>query len=185
MPMQCYAFALVFLLQFGLADAVTAQTSERSAAPSKKLEISRTARPWEFLAAVGKRAGLLGNESGKVEAWVYPLKILRDLRLTILTEGREIPAETLVRTLIARPESTTLVYASDTFAVRETFFVPVDQPGAVIEIQVETEQPLDAPGIVLFGHDGTVHDISPTAARERICSRPCRPLLSIMRLKAK
>ena len=100
-------------------------------------------RPWEFLAAVGKRAGLLGNESGKVEAWVYPLKILRDLQLTILTEGREIPAETLVRTVIARPESTTLVYAGDTFSIRETFFVPVDQPGAVIEIQVETEQPLE------------------------------------------
>src|SRR6476659_8568789 len=73
----------------------------------KKLEISRPARPWEFLAAVGKRAGLLGNESGKVEAWVYPLKILRDLQLTILTQGREISAETLVRTVIARPESTT------------------------------------------------------------------------------
>jgi glycogen debranching enzyme len=111
--------------------------------PAKKLEISRPARPWEFLAAVGKKAGLLGNESGMVEAWAYPLKILRDLRLTISTEGREIAAEALVRTVIARPESTTLVYAGDTFSVRETFFVPVDQPGAVIEIQVETEQPLE------------------------------------------
>jgi glycogen debranching enzyme len=68
---------------------------------------------------------------------------VRDLKLTILTEGREIPAETLVRAVIARPESTTLVYSGDTFSVRETFFVPVDQPGAVIEIQVETEQPLE------------------------------------------
>src|SRR5262252_9224077 len=96
----------------------------------KKLEITRPARPWEFLASVGRRAGLLGSESGRVEAWVYPLKILRDLQLTILTEGREIPAETLVRTVVARPESTTLVYSGDTFTVQETFFVPVDQPGA-------------------------------------------------------
>jgi glycogen debranching enzyme len=124
----------------GLAEEKSKQTV---AAAPKKLEISRPARPWEFLAAVGKRAGLLGNESGRVEAWTYPLKILRDLRLTILTEGREIPAETLVRTVIVRPESTTLMYAGDTFRVRETFFVPVDQPGAVIEIQVETEQPLE------------------------------------------
>src|SRR6266446_6681782 len=123
--------------------ASAARNSAPAVPPQKKLEISRAARPWEFLAAVGKRAGLFGNESGRVEAWSYPLKILRDLRLTILTEGREIPAETLVRTVIARPESTSLVYTSDTFAVRETFFVPVDQPGAVIEIQVETEQPLE------------------------------------------
>jgi glycogen debranching enzyme len=136
----------VFVLLLLLCAVSTAQTTPQAAAQGaapKKLEISRPARPWEFLAAVGKKAGLLGNESGRVEAWVYPLKILRDLRLTILTEGREIPAETLVRTVIARPESTTLVYSGDTFSVRETFLVPVDQPGAVIEIQVETEQPLE------------------------------------------
>jgi glycogen debranching enzyme len=45
--------------------------------------------------------------------------------------------------VIARPESTALVYTGDTFSIRETFFVPVDQPAAVIEIQVETEQPLE------------------------------------------
>jgi hypothetical protein len=136
--------ALALLLISCGSDAIHAgqQSAQASDAP-KKLEVSRTARPWEFLAAVGKRAGLLGNESGKVEAWVYPLKILRDLKLTVLTEGREIPAETLVRTVIAHPESTTLVYAGDTFSIRETFFVPVDQPGAVIEIKVETEQPLE------------------------------------------
>jgi glycogen debranching enzyme len=140
-----FSVLALVLLQFssGSTAALAEQMSAQASAALKQLEISRTARPWEFLAAVGKRAGLLGNESGKVEAWVYPLKILRDLRLTVLTEGREIPAETLVRTVIARPESTTLVYTGDVFSIRETFFVPVDQPGAVIEIQVETEQPLE------------------------------------------
>jgi GH15 family glucan-1,4-alpha-glucosidase len=120
-----------------------APAAAESAPPRPPLEISRPARPWEFLAAVGKRSALLGSESGAVEAWVYPLKILRDLRLTVLTEGREIPAETLVRTVVARPESTTLVYAGDTFSVRETLLAPVDQPGAVIELEIETEQPLE------------------------------------------
>jgi glycogen debranching enzyme len=117
--------------------------SQDPSSPPKQLEINRPARPWEFLASVGKKSSLLGNESGFVEAWVYPLKILRDLRLTIHTEGREIPAESLVRDVIAHPESTTLLYASDTFSIRETFFAPVDQPGAIIELQVETEQPLE------------------------------------------
>ena len=44
----------------------------------------------------------------------------------------------MVRTVIARPESTTLLYSGDN-TIRETFFVPVDQPGAVIRIEVETE----------------------------------------------
>src|SRR5262249_10214732 len=107
------------------------------------LEITRPARPWEFLASVGKKASLLGDESGVVEAWVYPLKLFRDLRLTVHTEGREIPAESLVRTVIAHPESITLVYARDPFSIPTPFFAPVDRPGAVIELQVETEQPLE------------------------------------------
>src|SRR5258708_698868 len=139
----CQFFFTAFLFGWLLAPQSAAQEVAPTDSRAKELELSRPVRPWEFLAAVGRRAGLFGNESGRVEAWVYPLKILRDLRLTILTEGREIPAETLVRTVIAHPESTTLVYSGDTFTLRETFLVPVDQPGAVIEIQVETEQPLE------------------------------------------
>ncbi len=110
---------------------------------SPSLELSRPVRPWEFLCAVGTRAGLLGNESGRMEAWVYPLKLLRDFRLQFHTEGRVLPAETLARTLITRPESSTIVYTGDTFSVRETFFVPVNEPGAVISLEVETEFPLE------------------------------------------
>src|SRR5579864_2508355 len=115
----------------------TAQTQPRS------LELSRPVRPWEFLSAVGTRAGLLGNEAGRMEAWVYPLKLLRDFRLQFHTEGRVLPAESLARTLIAHPESSTIVYTGDTFSVRETFFVPVNEPGALISLEVETEFPLE------------------------------------------
>ena len=107
------------------------------------LELSRPVRPWEFLCAVGTRAGLFGNEAGRMEAWVYPLKLLRDLHLRFHTQGRVLPADALARTLIARPESSTIVYAGDTFSVRETFFVPVNEPGAIISLEVETEFPLE------------------------------------------
>jgi hypothetical protein len=48
-----------------------------TAVEAQSLEFSRPVRSWEFLAAVGTRAGLFGNETGNFEAWVYPLKILR------------------------------------------------------------------------------------------------------------
>jgi glycogen debranching enzyme len=110
---------------------------------AKTLELSRAVRPWEFLPITGMRAGLLGNESGQMEAWVYPLKILREFHLEFHTEGRNIPAAALARTITVRPESSTIVYAGDTFEVRETFFVPVDQQGALIFLDVETEQPFE------------------------------------------
>src|SRR6266850_1070550 len=107
------------------------------------LELSRPVRSWEFLPVVGMQAGLFGNESGQMEAWVYPLKIFRNFRLTFHVDGRALPGERLVRTLIVRPESATLVYAGDNFSVRETLFVPVHEPGAIILLDVETEQPLE------------------------------------------
>ncbi len=111
--------------------------------PARPLELSRPDRPWEFLSSVGERAGLLGNEAGNFEAWVYPLKILRDFHLRFLVDGHVVPAEALARTLTVRPESSTILYAGDTFSVRETFFVPVHESGAVIIIEVETASPLD------------------------------------------
>lgn len=119
------------------------QEATSAEVPVKSLELTRAVRPWEFLPAVGMRAGLLGNEAGRMEAWVYPLKILRDFHLEFHVDGRTLPAESLARTLITRPESSTIVYAGDTFSVRETFFVPVHEPGAVILLEVETESPLE------------------------------------------
>jgi hypothetical protein len=107
------------------------------------LESTRAVRPWEFLSALGTRAGLLGNEAGRVEAWVYPLKIFRDFHLKFHVDGQTLPADSLARTLITRPESSTIVYTGDTFSVRETFFAPVKEPGAVILLEVETESPLE------------------------------------------
>jgi len=107
------------------------------------LELSRAVRPWEFLSAVGTRAGLFGNESGRMEAWVYPLKVLREFHLQFHVGERLLPAEALARTVLVWPESSTIVYSGDTFTVRETFFVPANEAGAVISIEVETEEPLE------------------------------------------
>src|SRR5207302_10292382 len=107
------------------------------------LELSRPVRCWEFLPVVGERTGLFGNEAGQFEAWVYPLKILRDFHLTFLVGGRALPGDTLARTITVRPESSTILYSSDTFSVSETLFVPVREAGAIVVIDVETSEPLE------------------------------------------
>ena len=124
------------------AGSPRSMSQQNQSAPAR-LELSRTVRPWEFLSITGPRAALFGDESGTMEAWVYPLKIFHEFHLSFLTEGRILPAETLARTLTVRPESTTILYAGDTFTVRETLFVPVDAQGAVMLFNVETEQPLE------------------------------------------
>jgi glycogen debranching enzyme len=107
------------------------------------LELSRPVRSWEFLPVVGQRAGLFGNETGRFEAWVYPLKIFRAFHLTFHIGGRALPAESLARTLTVHPESASVLYVGDSFRVRETLLVPVREPGAVILLEVETAEPLE------------------------------------------
>ena len=119
------------------AVSVSAQQAERS------LELTRTIRTWEFLPVVGTKAGLFGNETGRFEAWVYPLKVFREFRLTFHVGDRALPAESLARTLTVSPESASILYAGDSFRVRETMCVPVNEPGAIILLDIETEQPLE------------------------------------------
>jgi len=131
------AYVVLLCFLFGSTPAIAA------AQPPQSLELSRPVRSWEFLPVVGTRAGMFGKESGVMEAWVYPLKIFRGFHLTFHVDGRAVPAESLARTLIVHPESATLVYAGDNFSVRETFFVPVRESGNFIQLDVETEQPLE------------------------------------------
>jgi glycogen debranching enzyme len=136
LPFRTARFFAAFIL-FAAAVTAVAQTAASS------LTLSRAVHPQEFLPAVGMRAGLFGDETGHFEAWVYPLKILRDFHLLFHVDSQVLPAETLARTVFVRPESCTILYAGDTFQVRETLFVPVHEPGAVIVLQVETKEPLE------------------------------------------
>lgn len=138
-------FLTIAILLMTARSALSAQQAtgdERGSRPGD-LEISRPVRSWEFLPELGMRAGLFGTENGRFEAWVYPLKVLRNFRLNFKLHDRVVAAETLARTVTVRPESSTIVYASDTFQVRETLFVPVQDPGAVVVLEVETREPLE------------------------------------------
>jgi glycogen debranching enzyme len=122
---------------------ISCSTSSLAQQSRPPLELARPIRSWEFLPVVGTRAGLFGNETGRFEAWVYPLKLFREFHLTFHIGDRALPAESLARTLTVRPESVSILYAGDSFRVRETLCVPVNEPGAVILLETETEQPLD------------------------------------------
>jgi glycogen debranching enzyme len=129
----------VYLL--GISPLCMVPSAAQQAPPA--LELSRTIRTWEFLPVVGTRAGLFGSETGRFEAWVYPLKIFRDFHLTFYVGDRALPAESLARTLTVRPESASIQYVGDSFRVRETLCVPVNEAGAILLLDIETEQPLE------------------------------------------
>jgi GH15 family glucan-1,4-alpha-glucosidase len=106
-------------------------------------QLSRPLRSWEFLPVTGQRAALFGDEQGRMEAWVYPLKLLRDFHVVFHVDGQAIPAESLARSLQVHPESATIRFSGDNFTVHETFFVPVQESGGLVFFDVQTERPLE------------------------------------------
>jgi glycogen debranching enzyme len=137
------AIRVVFCLCFSIASAYAQRLSiAYESVQIGNHELSRPARPWEFLDAVGKHAGLIGNEAGRFEAWVYPLKIFRDFDVAFVLNNRRIPASSLVRRLLMHPEGPTLTFASDAFNVNETWLVPPEENGAIIRFEINTWEPL-------------------------------------------
>ncbi len=135
------AILLFLVLEFSVS--LRGQGPSRPSTPESTLELSRPVRPWEFISSTGTRAALLGDEAGRLEAWVYPLKILRDFHLRFHLGSLNFPAESLARTITVRPESTSILYAGDTFTVRETLVVPVHEPGAIIQFEVDAAEPVE------------------------------------------
>jgi glycogen debranching enzyme len=140
--------ATAWLLLFGLmpaaAQTTVPQLPNKFSFPPNPIELARTARPHTYFDAIGRKAALLGHESGAFESWVFPIKLFHDARLTINVEGQDhtVDFASSVERIIARPEATTLVAANQLFTIRATFFSPIDEAGSIILLDIDTARPL-------------------------------------------
>ncbi|MBE3072890.1 MAG: hypothetical protein IMZ67_07935, partial [Acidobacteria bacterium] len=102
------------------------------------------ARPARFMEASGRRAAFLGREDGSFEAWAYPLKILHDFHLAFGTAAYAdpIPASSLAARVDIRPESSTVRYAHASFTADATWLVPIDEPGGLVLLDIDTSEPV-------------------------------------------
>jgi len=97
-----------------------------------------------FIAAHGRRGMVVGYAAESLEGWVYPFRIFHDYRVGFRLDGSSevISGSAVVREVIVNPESVTRVYATESFTVRETLFVPRDEGGFVILYQTDSKSPV-------------------------------------------
>jgi glycogen debranching enzyme len=116
--------------------------------PKSGLSLEEKAHSGRFFAALGHRAAAFGYENEGLEAWVYPLKVLDDLRLSFRLEGYplEIEGAQVLASVSVRPEATILVYSHAAFTVRQIVFAPLGEPGVVMLLDVDSALPM-----TLFG----------------------------------
>ncbi len=132
-----------------LPASLTAQAPDRGVprfpVPASPLALEGPARAGHYVADLGRRAAVFGDETGRLEVWTWPLKLVRDLHLAFRIPDYDEPldAARVARRVVVRPESFTIVYSHATFTVRQHVLVPLHEPGALILLDVETVRPLD------------------------------------------
>jgi glycogen debranching enzyme len=82
--------------------------------------------------------------SGAFEAWAYPLKLFRNFEISFFlgSSTRPIRPAEIVRYISVTPEATGLTYTYQSFTVRVIYITPVEEPGAILLLEVDTIEPL-------------------------------------------
>lgn len=102
-------------------------------------------RPNAYLGVIGRRAAWLGTETGRAELWVHPLEVADRFGLAFRIPDYDEPIAdaTVARTVEVRPEITTITHTHATFTVREHILAPLDEPGLLVLLDVESIRPLE------------------------------------------
>lgn len=108
------------------------------------LDLTRLAQPDTYLDKTGRKFALLGTESGRFEAWAWPLKLFTGFELSFFVGESTSPisARDIVQRVDVRPAVTTITYVYQSFTVQAHVIAAINEPGAVILLDVDANHPL-------------------------------------------
>jgi hypothetical protein len=112
---------------------------------SGPLALRGPARSAGYVGVEGRKAAAFGTETGDLEIWAWPLKLLHDFDLSFQTPlyADPIRAADIARSVEITPAGATVVYTHPAFTVRERIFAPTDEPAIAIVLEVEAVRPLE------------------------------------------
>jgi glycogen debranching enzyme len=114
---------------------------------SVPLKIVREAVPAKPFSVVGPRGAILGRQDGSFEAWIFPWKILSNLRISAEMRDYPVPIDVNEQAAVieVRPDHTTITFSHANFTLREVLFAPHSAPngaGVLAFFQVEALRPV-------------------------------------------
>ncbi len=106
--------------------------------------IRKAAQPRHFLEAVGRRGAMLGTEDGTFEAWLNPIKLARDFRISVFFDGSLEPVELadLAETVAVSPGRVTITHTHAAFTIRQTWVAAINEPVLMVLLDIDTNRPL-------------------------------------------
>ncbi|HEX6185908.1 MAG TPA: GH116 family glycosyl hydrolase, partial [Pyrinomonadaceae bacterium] len=112
--------------------------------PQSGLRLERRTRPGAFLDVLGRKSAVFGYEHRQLEAWAYPVQIIDQFELSFRLEGYplEFRGADVAAAIDVRPEATIVTYSHAAFTVRQIIFAPLDEPGVVMLLDIDSALPL-------------------------------------------
>jgi glycogen debranching enzyme len=114
---------------------------------AEPISIQTSALPVKPFTVTGPRGALLGQQNGIYEAWIFPWKILSDMRITAQMKDYAVPIDVneQAATIDVQPDHTTITFSHANFTIREILLTPQHAPdgaGALVLYQIEAVRPL-------------------------------------------
>ena len=106
--------------------------------------IQKPVQPRHFLETVGRRGAILGTEDGTFEAWLNPIKLARDFRISVFFDGSLEPVDLseLAETVSVSPGRVTITHSHAAFTIRQTWVAAITEPVLLVLLDIDTNRPL-------------------------------------------
>ncbi|MFX1250610.1 MAG: amylo-alpha-1,6-glucosidase [Promethearchaeota archaeon] len=97
-----------------------------------------------YFDVIGSKSAILGNLSKGKEVWIFPFKILQQLRVQIqfLDSTQRFWIEDYSSSFLRKPEAFIVEYSHESFLCTERLLAPYDKPLVVIWLEIDTIKPI-------------------------------------------
>ena len=115
----------------------------------ESLEIKSLCIPSHPFTVAGEHGALFGRQSGKFEAWIWPVKILSDFRIRAELADYAVPIDVnaLAAQINVTPAETIITYSHAAFTLRQHMFAVRRKVAPVLSVaaffEVQSSRPLD------------------------------------------
>lgn len=134
----------LLLLSVAFAAGQTPSLPDRLDLTPPEPTLRKPAQPSHYLESVGRRGAILGAEDGTFEAWLNPIKIVRDFRLSVYFDGALEPVDLaeMAETVAVSPGRVTITHSHAAFTVKQTWIAAIDEPALMLLLEIDTNRPL-------------------------------------------
>ncbi|HEX6895237.1 MAG TPA: glycogen debranching protein [Bryobacteraceae bacterium] len=114
-------------------------------ARSGSLKITQPAELHKPFSVAGPGGAVLGEQDGRFEAWLWPVKVLSHFTITAELADYSVPIDLSQQSAVVdvEPGLTTITYSHAAFTVRQRMFAPREgETGAVVLFEIESVRPV-------------------------------------------